>query len=367
MSVSREVVAVSRKRKYVTHSDEVHTRIIELYLAERTAADTARITGVNVKSVTSSIRRYEADGQIDNKHTGGNHKAVISDGMKQMIVALQSSDHALRLCDIRRSLDLAFVDTPSLASMWRVLYDAGFTTKHLDLHAAPRNTLVMKTKRREWCRDVGVALTDDSVVFIDESPFSFCVVRGRGRSPRGQPAIAVTPQIRGKNHTVIAAMSPKYGLIYYEIKVSEPDTEFISKRKGSKKKKTASRGVNRDRFRLFLINLMTTNVFRMRRRVGRPFTLVFDNCRIHLGDIAETIFQTGHTQQLLPAWSPALNPIEYAFSKWKFAYRAIRADSEAVVNDAIDRSSSCITPIDCQHWFQHTQSLYAKCEAMEDL
>ena len=215
------------------------------------------------------------------------------------------------------------------------------------------------------------------VMLIDETPFSFCIVRTRGRSRKGKPAIAVTPQIRGKNHSVIAAISPAYGLIHYEIKVTEPDEEFISKRKGSKKKKTGPKGVTRDVFRTFLINLFSHSPFSSPAAASSsassipvsssPLTLVMDNCRIHLGDIGDTIFQTGHTQQLMPAWSPALNPIEYVFSKWKLAYRAHHADSEGAVNEAIRASARSITPTDCLHCFQHTQSLYAKAVAMEDI
>lgn len=78
-------------------------------------------------------------------------------------------------------------------------------------------------------------------IFIDESPFNFCITPTQGRSLKGQPAIVQTPQIKGKNHIVIAAISPQLGLIYYEIKITEPDEEFISKRKGSKKTKDTTK------------------------------------------------------------------------------------------------------------------------------
>jgi len=74
-------------------------------------------------------------------------------------------------------------------------------------------------------------------------------------------------------------------------------------------------------------------------------------------------------QQLLPSYSPALNPIEYTFSKWKLAFRALHPDSEQAVDDAIRSTAPSITPAHCQQWFvhDHTQSLYGKCLAMEDL
>lgn len=83
----------------------------------------------------------------------------------------------------------------------------------------------------------------------------------QGRSLKGQPAIVQKPQIKGKDHSVIAAISPQLGLIYYEIKITEPDEEFISKRKGSKKQKTQPKGVTRDIFGQFIINLFSCPPF----------------------------------------------------------------------------------------------------------
>lgn len=322
-------------------------------------------TGVPRSSGQDVARLQRTEGRASKRHKGGNHKPVISDTVRQLIAALQSADNSLRLQDIQHLLEAAFFDgAPCLNTIWRIEQAAGFTTKQMQAHAAPRNTLATKEKRAAWCRDVGASLVPHESIFIDESPFSFCIVRRRGRSLKGQPAIAVTPQIRGKNHTVIAAISPTRGLLHWEIKVTEPDTEFLSKRKGSKKKKTRPKGVTREVFRGFLINLFATPAF---QSSSKPFTLLFDNVRLHLGDIEDTIFQAGHERKLLAAWSPALNPIEYAFSKWKLAYRALRADSEAAVDDAIKQSARAITPANCMRWFKHTQSLYAKCLALEDL
>ena len=69
----------------------------------------------------------------------------------------------------------------------------------------------------------------------------------------------------------------------------------------------------------------------------------------------------------MPPWSPALNPIEYVFSKWKLNYRARQAESECAVDEAIHESAKSIKPADCLNYFQHTQSLYVKALNMEDM
>jgi len=173
-------------------------------------------TGVARSTAQDIVRLQRAEGRTAKKHKGGNNKAVISDAVKRCITAQQTADATLRLQDIASLLDSAFFGgPPCLATIWNVLRDAGFTTKALSTHAASRNTLTKKEKRRDWCRDVGSTLTAATAIFIDESPFSFCITRTRGRSPKGQEAVTTTPAIRGKNHTVIAALSPAHGLVHY--------------------------------------------------------------------------------------------------------------------------------------------------------
>jgi hypothetical protein len=128
-------------------------------------------------------------------------------------------------------LDVTLLDTPpSLMTIWRILHAAGFTTKALSRHAAPRNTLATKGSRRTWCTKTAPTLHADTVIFIDESPFSFCITRTRGRSRKGQQAVTTTPHIRSRNHTVIAAISRMRGLLYHAVHVTQPSEELISRR-----------------------------------------------------------------------------------------------------------------------------------------
>ena len=62
-----------------------------------------------------------------------------------------------------------------------------------------------------------------------------------------------------------------------------------------------------------------------------------------------------------------MNPIEYMFSKWKFAYRVLYPPTEEAVDEAIKQSASVIKPQDCKKYFEHTQHLYARALAHEDL
>jgi hypothetical protein len=55
----------------------------------------------------------------------------------------------------------------------------------------------------------------------------------------------------------------------------------------------------------------------------------------------------------LPPYSPALNPIEEAFSKTKALLRRAEARSRAALVDAIGRALSAMTTRDARGFFEH--------------
>ena len=353
------------KRKYHTHSDDVRACVLKLHAQGMSWRKIEDSTSVPKSTAERWVAQHDAEGRVSKKPRGGSHHAVYDAAVREQAVSAQDRDAALRLSDIRQQLHLsAHSPQPSLRTILRWLQDAGFTTKRMQPYATQRNTAATKEKRAEWVRDVGEPLAADSAVFIDESPFSMTLMRDCGRSRKGVPALGVVPAIRGKNHSVIAAISPTAGLLHYHIHITQPSEEFVSKRKGSKKKKTGPKGVTRDVFRSFLVDLLALPFF---HDAGKQRTLLFDNARIHLGDIPDVIFSAGHTPQPLASWSPELNPIEYAFSTWKFHYRVHYPATEEAVDPAIRASAASITPAKCEHWFEHARHLYAACLALEDL
>jgi len=358
---SLEQITPSRhKRKQINHSDDARAAVVQLRDSGASWSDVVSLSGVPRSTAQLIVKQAHTEGRTAKKHKGGAHHTVYSSEVHDAVVSTQENDAVLRLKDLQQAVVGMQQTTPHLSTIWRWIHDAGYTTKNIQQYVNSRNTDETKTKRAAWCKDQGPLLRADTTVFIDETPFSLTIMKTRGRSRKGQPALGVVPVIKGKNHTVIAGISPQRGLIHYEIRVPESDFTFTSKRKGAKKVKTPPQGVARDKFREFLIHLFPL--------LGNtPHTLVFDNARIHTGDIDEVIFQAGHAQLRLPPWSCELNPIEYIFGVWKLAYRIHYPVSEKDVDDAIRESAKSITPQICMRSFEHTQRLYPHCVAREDL
>ena len=53
----------------------------------------------------------------------------------------------------------------------------------------------------------------------------------------------------------------------------------------------------------------------------------------------------------LPPYSPDLNPIEKMWSKMKAILRCWKIRSLDLLQDAIQKALSYVSPLDCSHWF----------------
>jgi len=69
--------------------------------------------------------------------------------------------------------------------------------------------------------------------------------------------------------------------------------------------------------------------------------------------IKEFIIASGHTVRYLPPYSPALNPIEKAFSKWKNVVRRSNCTFSDDLSVAIESGFDSITTDDRDGYYRH--------------
>ena len=80
--------------------------------------------------------------------------------------------------------------------------------------------------------------------------------------------------------------------------------------------------------------------------------VIMDNLPAHkVKGVRQTIEAAGATLIYLPAYSPDLNPIEMAFSKFKALLRAAAARTIPDLWDAIRMAIDAFTPSECQNFF----------------
>jgi transposase len=163
------------------------------------------------------------------------------------------------------------------------------------------------------------------LVFVDESGSNLALTLRYGWAPRGQRAWGQAPTNRGKNTTLLAALTPE-GLLA---------------------SMTVEGAANTEAFLTYLDELLCPAL-----RPGQ--TVLMDNLRVHKAEaVRERIEACGCRLVFLPRYSPDFNPIEGAFSKLKAFLRRVQARTREALEAAIGAGLQTISAQDAQGWFKH--------------
>jgi transposase len=162
-------------------------------------------------------------------------------------------------------------------------------------------------------------------VFLDETGVNIALTRHYARSPQGERVHTTKPINKGKNVTVLGALSLE-GIIAAMTVEGSTDTH------------------------VFLTYVKTILVPAL-----SPGQVVFlDNLSCHYVDgVQEAIESVGARLEYLPPYSPDLSPIEECWSKFKSILRAKAARTRDLLDQAITAALDMITPQDVRGWFAH--------------
>jgi transposase len=164
------------------------------------------------------------------------------------------------------------------------------------------------------------------LVFVDESGFHTSMTRLYARAPKGKRAYGKVPRNRGKNTTLIAAITLEGGMGAPMTVEGAPDSEA---------------------FEAYVEHFLAASL-----REGQ--VVVLDGLGAHRPKrIRELIEARGADLVFLPSYSPELNPIEEAFSKVKALVRKEGARLSEALVEAIGRALAAVTPEDAAGWFAH--------------
>lgn len=164
------------------------------------------------------------------------------------------------------------------------------------------------------------------LVFVDESGFNTSMRRLRARAPRGQRAYGRVPRNRGKNTTLIAAITLQGGM--GESMTLEGATDALA-------------------FEAYVEHVLAPSLCE-----GQ--VVVLDKLVAHRTDkVKDLIEERGADVVFLPSYSPEMNPIEEAFSKIKQLVRKAGARVREALVEAIGRALTAVTIEDAAGWFAH--------------
>ena len=163
------------------------------------------------------------------------------------------------------------------------------------------------------------------LVFVDESGFNTSITPLRARAPRGKRAYGKVPRNRGKNTTLIAAITLQGGM--GESMIVEGATDALA-------------------FETYVEHCLAPSL--------REGQVVLDRLGAHRTEkVRELIEGRGADLVFLPSYSPDMNPIEEAFSKIKHLVRKAGARMREALVGTIARALASVTLEDAAGWFTH--------------
>jgi len=204
---------------------------------------------------------------------------------------------------------------------------AGLNAKKKSLGATERN----EEERAAWRENAGKLPTED-MVFLDECGSNIALTPLYARAPKGARARGSVPRNRGKNTTLIAALSLE----------------------GMGAALILEGSANTTGFEIYIEQVLAPSL-----HAGQ--IVVMDNLQAHKSARVRTAIESTGCQLLfLPSYSPDLSPIEEAFSKLKTALRRAGARTREALVEAIAQALLTITAQDAHGWFQHCGYLSAQ-------
>ena len=176
-------------------------------------------------------------------------------------------------------------------------------------------------------QQVWLGLRAEDLIFLDESGSNQAMAPRYGYALKGQRSAGQVPRNRGRNTSILAAMSSQ---------------GFVGTM-------TVEGATNKEVLWTYLEEVLCPAL-----RPGQ--IVVLDNLAAHKSEVVkEKIEACGCRLLFLPAYSPDFNPIEHAFAKLKAFLRKAKARTQEALESAVASGLTTITAQDARGWFKHCQ------------
>lgn len=178
--------------------------------------------------------------------------------------------------------------------------------------------------RAAWWQEIQ-ELEWERLVFVDESGCHLGFTPLYGWAPRSERAVGSAPRNKGKNVTMLGALSPR----------------------GVQAALTLEGSIDTGVFEFFVEEVLVPTL-----EPGQ--IVVLDNLSSHKSDKTRELIQACGCELLfLPSYSPDFSPIEPAWSKLKAYLRRAKARTRDALDEALTAGLQLISRQDAQAWFNH--------------
>ncbi|MGK7955133.1 MAG: IS630 family transposase [Crocosphaera sp.] len=306
-------------------SIDLRQKIISVYEQEKVSIrELAKRFYVAKSFIQKLLKQYQQTGDIRPKRQGGNvPPKVQGDDLVTLTEIIENNNDATlsELCELLKQETGIRV---SIATMGRISHNLDYTGQKKTLHAAEKESEEVQLKRVDFWKKIRDIKVED-LIFIDESGVNLAMVRLYARALKGKRARGVKPQKRGKNISIISALSLEKVLTSSNIYGAVDGTTFEA----------------------FIVKKLVPELW-------ENACVVLDNARIHLGEmVKEAIEQKGAKLIYLSPYSPEFSPIENFWSKVKAILRKLKARTYKDLIDGIVEAMAKVTQQDIRNWFTH--------------
>ncbi|CDR87588.1 related to transposase [Sporisorium scitamineum] len=204
-------------------------------------------------------------------------------------------DTAVTLETLQAHMSTQFGVLYLITSIWHsITQKLQYRLKHMHLMLQNYNDNLCIHTCCAWCTQFlqeGLSLMD--CVYVDESGFNLHQICMLKYACKGQHAIQVCPNCKGKNTSLVIAAA-KEGIIAYDFKLG---------------------AYNSASFSAFIADVLIPAL----QHMGMcNKVIIMDNCRLHYNvSVHAAIGAAGHQLHFLPAYSPFLNAAEWVFAHIK--------------------------------------------------
>jgi transposase len=304
---------------------DLRIRVIEAYnRKEGSIRQLAKRFSVHWRTVANWVKRFKEEQTVGPRaYRPGPPPKLDEQGLELFRELLETEPDATRR-ELARKLEARTGVRLSHMGITRAIRRLHWTRKKKSSSAAEADRPDVWKAFGDYAEAV-TAIAVEDMVFLDETGIHLAMSRRYGWAPRGERLVGSVPFNRGKNITVIGALTYR-GML----------TELMFEG-----------ALDGPAFRAFVQQCLVPKL-----RPGQ--VVILDNLSAHRdAEAREAIEAAGASLLFLPPYHPDLDPIENAWSKFKAKLRSAAARIHDALLNAVRTAILSITPDDAQGWFAH--------------
>ena len=282
-------------------------------------------------TVAMIVKTYRDTGRIFRSSERGKRGTKVTPDLEAFLEITMEREPGITLSRLKTKCIQELNINVAISSLYKA--NLKITLKRSSIILDRVNDPERRQLRREYATDFLLNHSADirKNVFVDESGFNLHMRRNYGRSHRGTRVNFTVPTIRGRNVTLLAAISA-VKIVHYKIFVGSCTSEI---------------------FRSFLAELDLIMVEQLGITDGCIF---MDNARAHTANATQSTMAllTNNTKFLSP-YSYMLNPIESAFGKIKTSIRRLLVGQDETLTNLIILALSEVISEDCAGWYRYIE------------